>query len=323
MALNIFQCYLYDLSAILFHIRQCQEAFMYNPQLKTFLTVCDSGSFSKAANILFLTPSAVLHQIRTLEKELGVELFLRTSKGVSLTPAGAFLEQRARSFIQMGDEIRRGLRDISSNENSICIGTSMLEKCRLLYDLWVLFSAEEPDCQIRMSNIDVEHNIPENTDLIESFNSQAFWMRDWDFLEICRVPFGFAVVSDHPLAGKSEVSLDDLRGKTVHTINNGSCETIASLLRLLRENGANVVYSYGAGMNMFWESAFTRDVQLVPMCFRDILINMTVVPFEKDFSLPYGIFYRPSPHPAVRKFLDFIRLTYGEGNASGIVPVLE
>ena len=199
---------------------------MYNPQLKTFLTVCDCGSFSKAANLLFLTPSAVLHQIRTLEKDLGTELFLRTSKGVSLTPSGLFLEQRARPFIRMGDEIRQGLRELSSDENSICIGTSVLEKCRLLYDLWVLFSAEEPGCQIRMSNIDVEHHIPENTDLIESFNSEAFWMREWSFLEICQVPFGFAVVRDHPLAGKALLTLDDLRGKTVHTINNGSCETI-------------------------------------------------------------------------------------------------
>ena len=49
---------------------------------------------------------------------------------------------------------------------------------------------------------------------------------------------------------------------------------------------------------------------------------MAVVPFEKNYSLPYGIFYRANPSPPVRKFLDFIRLTYGEGNSSGIVPVL-
>ena len=295
---------------------------MYNPQLKTFLTVCDCGSFSKAASFLFLTPSAVLHQIRTLEKDLGTELFLRTSKGVSLTPSGLFLEQRARPFIRMGDEIRQGLRELSSGENSICIGTSILEKCRLLYDLWVLFSAEEPGCQIRMSNIDVEHHIPENTDLIESFNSEAFWMRDWSFLEICQVPFGFAVVRDHPLAGKSILTLEDLRGETVITINDGSCDTITQLLKHLRDHGANVVYHFGNGMNMFWESAFTGDVQLVPLCFHDILINMSVVPLIPTFSLPYGIFYRPDPHPAVLRFLDFIRLTYGAGNSSGIVPVL-
>ncbi|MBQ9661858.1 MAG: LysR family transcriptional regulator [Oscillospiraceae bacterium] len=296
---------------------------MYNQQLKTFLTVCSCGSFSKAASLLFMTPSAVLHQIRMLEKDLDTELFLRTSKGVSLTPSGLYLEQHALLFVQMGDEIRRGLKDITSKEHSICIGTSMLEKCRLLYDLWVLFSAEEPDCQIQMSNIDTEHNIPENTDLIESFNSQAPWMHGWEFLEICRVPFGFAVVSDHPLAKKQVLTLDDLKGETVLTINDGSCETIASLLRLLRENGINVVYNYGSGMNMFWESAFRRDVQLVPFCFKDILINMTVVPFDREFLLPYGIFYRPNPHPAVQRFLDFVRLTYSSGNASGIVPVLE
>ena len=52
------------------------------------------------------------------------------------------------------------------------------------------------------------------------------------------------------------------------------------------------------------------------------LINMTVVPLEKDFLLPYGIFHRPQPSPAPRRFLDFIELTYGAGNASGIVPIL-
>ena len=49
---------------------------------------------------------------------------------------------------------------------------------------------------------------------------------------------------------------------------------------------------------------------------------MTVIPFERDFSLPYGIFYRSQPHTSVRCFLDFIKLTYGDGNARGVVPVL-
>jgi DNA-binding transcriptional LysR family regulator len=82
---------------------------MYNPQLKTFFTVIESGSFSKAAAELYLTPSAVLHQIRALEKDLGVELFLRTSKGVTLTPAGEYLEAHGHSFIRMGDELRAGM----------------------------------------------------------------------------------------------------------------------------------------------------------------------------------------------------------------------
>ena len=296
---------------------------LYNPQLKTFFTVIEAGSFSKAATELYMTPSAVLHQIRALEKDLGSELFIRTSQGVSLTQAGLYLERYGRNFIQMGDEIRRGLREIASKENSICIGTSMLEKCRLLYDLWVLFSQDNQNCRIQMVNIDVGHEIPEGTDLIESLNSNIPWMRDWEFLQICEVPFGCAFVRDHPLAKKDLITVEDLRGETVRTINDGTCETITNLLKLLRENGVDVVYNFGSGMNIFWESAFRRDVQLVPMCFHDILINMTVVPFEPSFSLPYGIFHRPNPKGAVKKFLEFITLTYSSGNADGIVPVLE
>lgn len=40
---------------------------MLRHQLKTFLTVCDTGSFTKAAAALYITPSAVLQQIQTLE----------------------------------------------------------------------------------------------------------------------------------------------------------------------------------------------------------------------------------------------------------------
>jgi hypothetical protein len=90
----------------------------------------------------------------------------------------------------------------------------------------------------------------------------------------------------------------------------------------VRENGAKLVINFESGMKMFWESAFTRNIQLIPMCFQDILINMTAVPLEEDFLLSYGIFYRPQPSPATRRFLDFIELTYGAGNASGIVPIL-
>ena len=295
---------------------------MVDPKLYTFFAVVNAGSFTKAASALFMTPSAVLHQIRSLEKELGTELFLRSAKGVKLSPSGSYLEAHGRELLRLDTELRREIQAISSKGERICIGTSMLEKCRLLYDLWMLFSEEEKTCGIEMVNIDMMHGIPEKTDLIESLNSGVPWMREWSFLEICRVPFGCAFVHGHPLAQRERVSFEDLRGETVRSINGGTCDTIITLLELLRKNGANVVVSYGEGMNMFWESAFTRDVQLVPLCFHDILINMKVVPLEQSFMLPYGIFYRQSPSEAVQKFLDFVAQTYGKGNPRGIVPVL-
>ena len=296
---------------------------MLRHQLKTFLTVCDTGSFTKAAAALYITPSAVLQQIQTLETEFRMSLFNRTSKGVVLTEAGKCLELHGRALSHMNEELRRDMQSVGSNDRPICVGTSMMEKVRLLYELWVLFTEENKDCEIRMVSIDVGHNIPENTDLIESINSSVAWMREWEFFEICRVPFGFAVANNHPLAQKKLIRQNDLADQTVMTINDGTCDIVADLLDLLRRSHAQIVFPDSHSSNPLWESAFRRDALLVPMCWADILINMSVIPFEFDYSLPYGIFYRSQPHTSVQRFLEFIKLTYGTGNSHGIVPVLE
>src|SRR5204862_3285249 len=65
-------------------------------QLKSFLAVAENLSFTRAAETLFLTQSAVSHQIADLERELGVELFIRHGRTIELTPAARVLAERAR-----------------------------------------------------------------------------------------------------------------------------------------------------------------------------------------------------------------------------------
>lgn len=72
---------------------------MYNRALDTFKAVTEEGSFSKAAEKLMLTHTAVIKQMNGLEEHLGVELFTRSNQGVQLTAAGfsaqgRFPEQR-------------------------------------------------------------------------------------------------------------------------------------------------------------------------------------------------------------------------------------
>ena len=296
---------------------------MLRPHLKTFLTVCESGSFNKAAGELYITPSAVLQQIHTLEAELNVTLFTRNSKGVTLTAEGEYLLQTGKTLLRLDEEIHREIQHVGTENRTICIGTSIMEKVRLLYELWVLFSAENGNCEIQMLNIDALHNIPERTDLIESVNSDVDWQKTWKFFEICKVPFGFAVAGNHPLATRRLLTVQDLKDQSVLSLNSGSNETMLTLLRFLKNEKIRVRIHSGPEVNPLWTSGFSRDVLLVPLCWKDILINAVTIPFEKEFLLPYGVFYRPEPQPAVRQFLEFIFSTYGAGNTSGIVPVLE
>ena len=62
---------------------------MYNPQLETFLRVADAGSFNKAAEESYITPTAVIKQINLLEESLGVKLFDRSHRGCNSQKLGA------------------------------------------------------------------------------------------------------------------------------------------------------------------------------------------------------------------------------------------
>ena len=61
---------------------------MYNPLLTVFVCAADCGSFTKAAEKLYLSPTAVMKQINTLESHLQLQLTSRTNQCILLTPAG-------------------------------------------------------------------------------------------------------------------------------------------------------------------------------------------------------------------------------------------
>lgn len=97
-------------------------------QLKTLLAITSTGSFAKAADLVYLTPSAVSQQIQALETEVGAPLFDRSSRPPTLTPAGLQLvglaEETIRSMEATIDAIHG--RMISGTLSLGCVRTSAL-----------------------------------------------------------------------------------------------------------------------------------------------------------------------------------------------------
>ena len=75
-------------------------------QLTAFVTVCDDLSFSRAAERLFMSQSAVSHQIARLESDLGVSLFERSTRSVSVTEPGRRLLPVAEQILELTDRAR-------------------------------------------------------------------------------------------------------------------------------------------------------------------------------------------------------------------------
>lgn len=73
---------------------------MYNPLLNTFVAVADCGSFTKASEVLFISPTAVMKQMNALEKHLELKLIERTPSGIHLTQAGAVIYKEAKFMME-------------------------------------------------------------------------------------------------------------------------------------------------------------------------------------------------------------------------------
>ena len=79
-------------------------------QLRTFRAVAETLNFTRASERLHLTQSAVSHQIKALEQELGEPLFIRAKRGVKLTQAGRVVLEHAERIMDNADALRERIR---------------------------------------------------------------------------------------------------------------------------------------------------------------------------------------------------------------------
>jgi DNA-binding transcriptional LysR family regulator len=88
-------------------------------QIEAFLCVAKLKSFSKAANTIFLSQPTISSHISSLEKELNIQLFDRTSKEVNLTPAGGSFMQYANDIINTRNHAVIALSDFNNNISGV------------------------------------------------------------------------------------------------------------------------------------------------------------------------------------------------------------
>lgn len=83
--------------------------------MQYFLTIAQEGSFTKAAECLHMTQPPLSRQMRDLESELGVTLFDRGGKGITLTEEGARFKERAQEMVDLMGQIKSDMASETSN----------------------------------------------------------------------------------------------------------------------------------------------------------------------------------------------------------------
>src|SRR6266487_4180688 len=120
-------------------------------QLIYFLAAVEHGSFSVAAEALYIAQPSLSEQIKRLENELGVTLFVRTNRRLVLTEAGQlFLPSAQRAVAAAGEaaESVRGIRTLTGG--TVAFGTFSTAQHLLLTDLIAEFRARHPQVRVRV-----------------------------------------------------------------------------------------------------------------------------------------------------------------------------
>lgn len=188
--------------------------------LRTIQAIHEAGGLAKAADQLHITQSALSHQIKGLEDQAGVELFVRRSKPLKLSPAGMRLLKLAQQVLPqvaaLQDEFS-GLRSGNMGRMHIAI------ECHACFE-W-LFPVLE---QFRKSWGDVDVDIrpglafdampallKEEVDLVISSDPED--LAGVEFVELFDYEAVFVAASTHPLAQKTYIEAADFRGQTLIT----------------------------------------------------------------------------------------------------------
>ena len=116
--------------------------------LRTFRAVARAGSVTGAAASLDYAQSSVTAHIRALELDLGVVLFRRTARGVSLTDAGVRLLAYAEAILGLADEARQAVRLPGEPRGSLTIGSSESLCAYRLPGALASFRARYPDVRL-------------------------------------------------------------------------------------------------------------------------------------------------------------------------------
>ncbi|MBD5508264.1 MAG: LysR family transcriptional regulator [Lachnospiraceae bacterium] len=288
---------------------------MYNPQLETFIRVADAGSFNKAAEESFITPTAVIKQINLLENSLDVKLFERTHRGLTLTKAGKSLYQDTKYIIQYcRDSVTRAKNAMQEDTNIIRIGSSPMTPAQLLMQIWPKIQEHCPDIKFQIIPFEntpenareILANLGKNIDVVGGiFDETMLGLRNCAGLQLSREPLCCAVSIHHRLAAKDKLLIEDLYGENLLMMRRDWSHYVDKLRDDLQQNHSqiHIIDFEFYNMSIFNRCENSNDVLLAIPGWASVHPLLKVIPVEWNHSIPYGLLHSPHPSETVKRFL--------------------
>jgi len=259
--------------------------------LQAFLAIAHHGSFSKAAQHLHLSQSAVSKRIATLENELDCRLFDRFGRHINLTEAGNILLPKAQQILSEIAQCRQLIKNLSNSVGgTLSIGTSHHIGLHRLPTHLQSFTHRYPEVELDLHFLDSEEacqkvlngelelavvTLPQESN--KRLKAQLLW----------NDPLLFIVAKNHPLSQQKNLTLQDLLPHSAILPNHGtytrdlieqSFKSHASQLKIVLETHYLETIKTMVGIGLGWSllpKSMCND-ELVCLSLSDIKVSRSL-----------------------------------------------
>ncbi|MBY0356145.1 MAG: LysR family transcriptional regulator [Rickettsiales bacterium] len=269
--------------------------------LKYITTVSETLNFNRASELCFVSQPSLSKQIQKVESELGVQIFERTNKRVSVTPVGERIVQRAQNILRESEAIRQIAKQASNPlGGEFRLGIIPTIAPYLLPRLMPVLRKSLPSMSLSL----VEGHTRTITQQLKNGELDAVFVAlplaedGMHESVIYQESFLFTVPENHPLAKRKKVSIDDLAGEELLLLEDGHCLR-AQALELCRMSGSQEAQGFSATSieTLRQMVAGGHGVTLMPALAADERISHYVryIPFKDPCpSRQVGLVWRDS-----------------------------
>lgn len=182
-------------------------------QLRAFVTLANTGSFTRTGKDLYLTQSAISHAIKALEEDVGCRLFDRVGKSVALTPAGEQLLHHAKGILDEMTQARAALERLGKwGRTHLRLATSEAACEALLPNVLAQQKEKYPQCQVTVASADMSEAIEllhnGHADLVLSLEPGP--EAGVEFIPLFSDELQFLVSAQHPWAVAGRVVREEI-----------------------------------------------------------------------------------------------------------------
>lgn len=281
-------------------------------QLEYVLAVAKYKGFTKAAEEINISQSSISQQINSLEKELGVSLFIRTTRSVQLTPAGEDFVIYATRIMNEIESANRCIQEyVSVIKGQLTIGIIPVVGHYFIPEIIASYQKKYPKVKVNL----IESQDNELLELLHlSDIHAAFTQKTSSDLPLKHFPLikdqmVILLSSNHPLAYKKSLDLSKLKNELFILTPNSSghnhdfqnacrkagfeprvlmtCSSVQTMLSLVNENLGVTVLSSRVAYTMIREYHDIKILELAPKIERSIYLsihkNINISPALKSF----------------------------------------